>query len=140
MRGEPGRFGRMRGLNDMLRRLAEAREDLLSRYQLGDMLADVRQELDEIVATERRGIERRLTRPAETATATRSRSQDLAESLAERRQRQLETTARRHSAVGSAACRTTTSSSPKRAIDSRRCSTSCAGRCSTPTSPVCPTR
>ena len=48
------------GLNDLRERLRRRREDLQERYQLRDVLADVRQELDEIVAQERAGIERRL--------------------------------------------------------------------------------
>jgi uncharacterized protein with von Willebrand factor type A (vWA) domain len=51
---------RMVGLTELLRRLNEAREQLLARYELGDVLADIRTQLDEIVAQERRGIERRL--------------------------------------------------------------------------------
>src|SRR5688572_2392989 len=53
MRGQPGRFDRLGGLNDLLRRLGTAREELLSRYELGDILSEVRQELDDIVASER---------------------------------------------------------------------------------------
>jgi uncharacterized protein with von Willebrand factor type A (vWA) domain len=48
------------GLRDLLDRLRQRREDLLDRYRLGDVLADVRRELEEIVATERAGVERRL--------------------------------------------------------------------------------
>ena len=87
LRGEPGRFGKMSGLNDLLRRLGAAREDLLSRYQLNDVLSDIRQELDEIVASERRAVERRLAGSDPAADAA---LQELASSLAERRQRQLE--------------------------------------------------
>jgi uncharacterized protein with von Willebrand factor type A (vWA) domain len=48
------------GLNDLRERLRRQREELQERYQLRDVLADVRQELEEIVADERAGIERRL--------------------------------------------------------------------------------
>jgi len=48
------------GLRDLLERLAQRRQEILERYKLGDALADVREELEAIVATERRGIERRL--------------------------------------------------------------------------------
>jgi uncharacterized protein with von Willebrand factor type A (vWA) domain len=61
----PGRPGSdqegIAGLRELLARLAQRRRELLDRYQLGDVLGDVRKELDEIVAAERRGIERRLT-------------------------------------------------------------------------------
>ena len=48
------------GLNDLLERLQRRRDELLDRYQLGDVLGDIRAELEEIVAEERAGIERRL--------------------------------------------------------------------------------
>jgi uncharacterized protein with von Willebrand factor type A (vWA) domain len=38
------------GLNELRERLRRRREELQERYQLRDVLADVRQELDEIVA------------------------------------------------------------------------------------------
>jgi uncharacterized protein with von Willebrand factor type A (vWA) domain len=52
------------GLNELRDRLRRRREELQERYQLRDVLADVRQELDEIVAEERAGIERRLDEAA----------------------------------------------------------------------------
>src|SRR5690348_16431549 len=48
------------GLNELRERLRRRREELQERYQLRDVLADVRGELDDIVAQERTGIERRL--------------------------------------------------------------------------------
>jgi uncharacterized protein with von Willebrand factor type A (vWA) domain len=48
------------GLNELRERLRRRREELQERYQLRDVLGDVRQELDEIVEQERTGIERRL--------------------------------------------------------------------------------
>src|SRR5947207_7894626 len=52
----------MPGLRDLLDRLNRRREELLERYKLGDVLADVRAELDGIVGEERDGVERRLDR------------------------------------------------------------------------------
>jgi uncharacterized protein with von Willebrand factor type A (vWA) domain len=52
------------GLNELRERLRRRREELQERYQLRDVLADVRQELDDIVAQERTGIERRLDEAA----------------------------------------------------------------------------
>jgi len=52
------------GLNELRERLRRRREELQERYQLRDVLADVRQELDEIVAQERAGIELRLDEAA----------------------------------------------------------------------------
>ncbi|HYI22784.1 MAG TPA: hypothetical protein VEX62_09135 [Candidatus Limnocylindrales bacterium] len=84
VRDEQGR-GAIPGLDQMLRRLAAARQDLLAQHRLGDVLADVRQELDEIVAQERRGIERRLTSGSGATEAL----DELAADLATRRQEQL---------------------------------------------------
>jgi uncharacterized protein with von Willebrand factor type A (vWA) domain len=56
---DPSR-GDLKGLRDLLDRLREARRDLLSEGSLSDPLADVRRELDEIVAQERAGVQRRL--------------------------------------------------------------------------------
>jgi uncharacterized protein with von Willebrand factor type A (vWA) domain len=55
------------GLQDLMERLARRREDLRERYDLGDVLGDIRRELDEIVSDERSGVERRLERAAEDA-------------------------------------------------------------------------
>ena len=52
------------GLNELRERLRRRREEIQERYQLRDVLADVRRELDEIVAQERAGIERRLDEAA----------------------------------------------------------------------------
>ena len=57
--GDPTRPD-LAGLNDLRERLRRQREELQERYQLRDVLADVRQELEDIVAEERAGIERRL--------------------------------------------------------------------------------
>ena len=42
---------------------------MLERYQLGDVLGDIRRELDEIVAEERAGVERRLDERRRSAAA-----------------------------------------------------------------------
>ena len=57
--GDPTRRD-MAGLNDLIERLQRRREELLERYDLGDVLGDIRAELDAIVAEERAGVERRL--------------------------------------------------------------------------------
>jgi uncharacterized protein with von Willebrand factor type A (vWA) domain len=54
----------MAGLQDLMERLRQRRREITERHELGDVFADVRRELDEIVATERAGIERRLDRAA----------------------------------------------------------------------------
>ena len=50
------------GLQDLMDRLARQREELRGKYDLGDVLGDIRRELEEIVAQERAGVERRLER------------------------------------------------------------------------------
>jgi uncharacterized protein with von Willebrand factor type A (vWA) domain len=85
LRSRPGQSGRLGGLDELARRLSAQREQLLSRYQLNDVLSDVKRELDEIIAAERRGLERRL---ATSPTATELGK--LAADLAARRQGQLE--------------------------------------------------
>jgi uncharacterized protein with von Willebrand factor type A (vWA) domain len=56
---DPSR-GDMRGLRDLLDRLRERRREALGEGALADPLADVRRTLDEIVAQERAGVQRRL--------------------------------------------------------------------------------
>ncbi|MBA2314887.1 MAG: hypothetical protein H0V87_05820, partial [Chloroflexi bacterium] len=62
------------GIQDLVERIQRRREELLDRFKLGDVLADVRRELDEIVAEERAGIERRLDRAAGAPPAADGRS------------------------------------------------------------------
>jgi uncharacterized protein with von Willebrand factor type A (vWA) domain len=64
--GDPTRPD-MAGLQDLMERLARRREDLRERYDLGDVLGDIRRELEEIVADERAGVERRLQNAATDA-------------------------------------------------------------------------
>jgi len=66
--GDPTR-GDMVGLRDLLERLERRREELLDRYQLGDVLHDIRRELEEIVAEERAGVQRRLDEAGRSADA-----------------------------------------------------------------------
>ena len=94
MRGERGGEQRIAGLNELLRRLAEQREDLLSRYDLGDVLSDVREELDDIVNSERRTLERQIAGVArDSANAPQPVEpslRQLASEMAAKRQDQLE--------------------------------------------------
>lgn len=61
--GDPTR-GDLAGLRDLMERLERRREQALERYGLGDVLGDIRREVDEIVGTERAGVERRLDEAA----------------------------------------------------------------------------
>src|SRR5262245_29836931 len=51
--------GRMPGLQDMVNQLRKRRQQQLERYDLGSALEDIKKKLDEIMKTEREGIERR---------------------------------------------------------------------------------
>ena len=77
--GDPTRPD-MAGLQDLMERLARRREDLRERYDLGDVLGDIRRELEDIVADERAGVERRLQNAAQDAPDpdTARAAQDLA--------------------------------------------------------------
>jgi uncharacterized protein with von Willebrand factor type A (vWA) domain len=46
------------GLQDLLQRLRRQRQQRLDRYDLGSTLDDIRQKLDDVIRTERQGIER----------------------------------------------------------------------------------
>jgi len=74
------------GLDALRKRLAQARREVLQRHNLDDVLGDVREELEAIVASERRGIERRLAGSPEASPELGR----LAADLAARRQDQLD--------------------------------------------------
>ena len=90
LRGDRQSGRNFSGLHDLLRRLADAREELLSRYELGDVLSDVRAELDEIVGTERRALERHIAGVGREPDADDAELQRMATDLAGRRQGQLD--------------------------------------------------
>jgi uncharacterized protein with von Willebrand factor type A (vWA) domain len=54
---------RMPGLQDLLDRLRKRRQEQLNRYDLGSALDDIKKKLDEILKTERAGIERDVKEP-----------------------------------------------------------------------------
>jgi uncharacterized protein with von Willebrand factor type A (vWA) domain len=66
----------MTGLQDLMDRLRQRRQDLRERYGLDDVLGDIRRELGEIVEQERAGVQERLDR-----AATDAPSPDLGEML-----------------------------------------------------------
>ena len=91
--GDPTR-GDLAGLRDLMDRLEREREAALARHGLGDVLGEIRTALDEIVATERAGIERRLDAAAapsaEGAEPVDPALQDLLRDVAARRLDQLD--------------------------------------------------
>ena len=56
----PGPGQRRRGLQDVLKELRRQRQERLDRYDLGSSLDDIKKKLDDIVQTERGGMDRRL--------------------------------------------------------------------------------
>ncbi|HTS14226.1 MAG TPA: hypothetical protein VMH24_01055, partial [Candidatus Sulfotelmatobacter sp.] len=52
------------GLRDLLQRVAAQRREALERYGLGDVMPELRQRLEHVVDTERRGIDRRVAEAA----------------------------------------------------------------------------
>jgi uncharacterized protein with von Willebrand factor type A (vWA) domain len=78
------------GLRDLLDRLRQRREDLLDRYRLGDVLADIRRELDEIVTEERAGVERRLADAAGASEGDDPEVSRIAREVAARRLERLD--------------------------------------------------
>ena len=74
--GDPTRRD-LSGLQDLMQRLQQRRRELLERYNLGDTLSGIREELESIVQEERTGVQRRLddaARPPSRPTARRAAS------------------------------------------------------------------
>ena len=60
-RGMEGEFGqRMQGMRDMLERLRNRRQERLEQYNLDSVMDELKERLDKVVDTERKGIDRRL--------------------------------------------------------------------------------
>jgi len=64
---QPPEGRRLPGLKDFLERLRQSRQQRLERYDLGSSLEDIKRRLDDVIGTEREGIERRLTETREGA-------------------------------------------------------------------------
>src|SRR5262245_4752612 len=61
----PGEGQRRRGLQDVLKELRQKRQQRLDRYDLGSSLDDIKKKLDDVVKTEREGIDRRVNEARE---------------------------------------------------------------------------
>jgi|DewCreStandDraft_1066081.scaffolds.fasta_scaffold00588_18 uncharacterized protein with von Willebrand factor type A (vWA) domain len=72
--GPDGR--RLPGLQDLLERLRQAKQERLSRYNLNSIVDQIREKLDQIVATERRGLRQRLEEARQAAAAARERGEE----------------------------------------------------------------
>ncbi|MBI4233900.1 MAG: VWA domain-containing protein, partial [Chloroflexi bacterium] len=67
-RGVRGHNGqRLSGVQDIIQRLRQRRQDALDRYNLGSLLDQLREQLEEVLRLERGGVERRLQGLAEKA-------------------------------------------------------------------------
>ena len=55
------------GIQDMLERLRKRRQQQLEKYDLGSALEDIKKKLDEVLRTERAGIERQVQDPGDRA-------------------------------------------------------------------------
>ena len=59
-RGADAPDGRMRGLQDLLNRLRERKQQQLNRYRLDSLMDDLKKRLEDVINTERSGVQRKL--------------------------------------------------------------------------------
>jgi uncharacterized protein with von Willebrand factor type A (vWA) domain len=62
---------RMMGLQQLLERLRQQRQQQLNQFQLNDMMKDIKEKLEQVLKTEREGIERRVAEAGERAEQMR---------------------------------------------------------------------
>lgn len=90
--GLTDRLGRrLPSLKDLIERLRQRRQEHLGKYKLNSMMEDIRKKLEDIINTERQGIQRRLDEAKKKAA---ERSQDLNPEVQERLLKNLEERAR----------------------------------------------
>ncbi len=77
---------RMPGLRELMNRLRQERQQQLGRYDLGSILDDIREQIKEIVETERAGIQRRLD---EAGSRQQAETEDSDDALDEDSLRQI---------------------------------------------------
>jgi uncharacterized protein with von Willebrand factor type A (vWA) domain len=89
---KPPQGQRIPGLKDLLERLRRQRQERLERYDLGSSLEDIKRKLDQILQTERAGIERRLGEAREGAERGQVPKETLKkfEKLADRNTKELD--------------------------------------------------
>jgi uncharacterized protein with von Willebrand factor type A (vWA) domain len=94
--GLTDRFGRhLPSLREFIQRLRERRQEDLKRYKLNSMIEDIRKRLDDIISTERQGIQRRLDEARKKAAVSggdidQEVQQKLLKNLEERASRSIE--------------------------------------------------
>ena len=87
----------VQGMDDMLRKLREQRQEILRKHDLGSLLDDLRNKLNEVIETERQGIEKRVAAaddavnnpPAGLDPETASRLADRVRDMAQRNEATL---------------------------------------------------
>jgi uncharacterized protein with von Willebrand factor type A (vWA) domain len=79
---------RLQGLRDLLDRLRSQRDQTLGQYDLGSFMDQIGERLDEIVDSERQGIERRLDDSANSGAD--QQMQDMLKQLTDRKQQALD--------------------------------------------------
>jgi uncharacterized protein with von Willebrand factor type A (vWA) domain len=97
--GDKGRLDhQLEGLKQLMERLRKQREDLLGRHNLNGMMEDIQRQLQDIVETERSGIDRRLeeSRQAPPADSEHTSAEDnemlrkMLENMAAKKQEYLD--------------------------------------------------
>lgn len=78
---------RLQGLRELLKRVRERRREELGRHNLGGAFEEMSKKLDEIVGTERSGIDRRVNEAHESGDRRR---QEILDDLASERRQQLD--------------------------------------------------
>jgi uncharacterized protein with von Willebrand factor type A (vWA) domain len=85
------------GIQELLQRLRSQRQDILNKYDLNSVVGDISKRLEDIVGTERRGIEDRLREVRERAQTAESSVEipreelvQLAERMAQRNRESLD--------------------------------------------------
>ncbi len=92
-RGVQGSFGQhVPGVQEMLQRLRDRKQELLAKYNLSSALDDISKKLDDVVDTERKGITRRLEemRDKRKAAADKGEDTSLADQLLRRAEERAE--------------------------------------------------
>ena len=134
--GDEGKLNdRLQGMKQLMERLRQRRQDLLNRHDLNSMMGDLKEQLQDIVDTERKGSSagwrrassRRRPSTSRPAPTTTSR---CARCWREWRRRRPTSWMRYPRACHSSSSRSpaTTSWTPRRATSSTRCATRSATR------------
>jgi uncharacterized protein with von Willebrand factor type A (vWA) domain len=90
-----GQGRRLPSLRELMERLRQRRQEHLGKYKLNSMMEDIRKRLDEIIQTERQGIQRRLDEARQKAAGSSEElnpetQEKLLKNLEERASRSME--------------------------------------------------